>query len=117
MNLEKCSGPNCAIDEEIEEWVTSHIMTVLTNQGIYNSEKYGQDFVQEIPEPFGFPLTIQRPPPSKTYSISQTTIETSDNLLMPGVEVNERSFFSVDEFRTLPIADVGAKERGATVYG
>ena len=36
---------------------------------------------------------------------------------MPGVVVNERSFFSADEFRTLPIADVGAKEREATVYG
>ena len=92
-------------------------MAVFINQGIYYPERYGQDFAQVIPEPYAFPMTIQRPPPCKTYSISQTTIETSDNLFMPGIVFNESSFFSADEFRTLPIADVGAKEREATVYG
>ena len=58
MNIEKCKGPDCASDEEIEEWVTSHFMAVFINQGIYYPERYGQDFAQVIPEPYAFPMTI-----------------------------------------------------------
>ena len=58
MNIEKCKGPNCASDLEVEEWVTSHIMTVFMNQSIYHPEKYGQAFVHETSDPSGFPMSI-----------------------------------------------------------
>ena len=102
MNVEKCFGDNCASDHDIEEFIISHQIAMLLNQGSYSPEDYSKDYVKRFSSVKPIPLTIERPSPCSTMTITQNRVDSNDNFVT-SLLGSSTTFLTVEDYLKLPI--------------
>ena len=72
------------------------------NQGEYYPEDYTENFVKKFSEAKVMPLTIERPSPCETMTITQNRVESVDNYFT-NLFGSSETFFTVENYKKLPL--------------
>ena len=73
------------------------------NQGEYHPEDYTDNFVKKFSAAKLIPLTIERPAPCETMTITQSRVDSVDNFFT-SLFGSSQTFFTVENYKTLPVS-------------